>query len=372
MFAILIVFLVTGFTLAHFYLKCSVMTSFAAFMAAIFGSIIAFSYYEMLANVFLSRGYGGGWAVGGCFILTFVLGFALIRVPVDALVGAKIDFGNTAKVAASVIFGILTGLIFSGHLLVGLGLLPAQGLWFYNRYPADAPLSVNNPKTVLLNPDGMVSGMFSLFSRGSLSSDKSFAVLNADFVNRNHINRYGLKDEISPACSPKALSVPGGSKKPVRTMELPGVGNVTVVRAHLAFSDIAGGGAREAKGGIKFVLAQVRMITKSSDKAGNLRGKGEVCYPIGILENGKLAKKELSDVFTFENEAQHEDGNIWIDFVFDTRGQQGVLLEFKMNGITRLPAPTASNAEIEGALDSAKKTSTENQPEEPAADQPEN
>jgi hypothetical protein len=373
--AILIIFLITGFTLAHFYLKCSVMTAFATFMAAIFGSIVAFNFYEMLANVFISRGYGGSWVPAGCFIVTFILGFALVRAVADPLVGAKIDFGNMPKVAVNIILGIVTGLFFSGHLLVGLGMLPVQGGWIYNRFPSEAPiLSPNDPKTAFLNPDGMVSSLFSWFSSGSLSSSKSFAVLNADFVNRNHLNRYALKDEISMVCSPQALSVPGGSNKPVRTMELPGVGKVTVVRAHLAFSDISEGGARESSGGIKLMLAQMRMITKPSDKANHLQGKGAVRYPIGILENGKLVKKSLSEVIVFSSENVHEDRNIWIDLVFDDMpdDRQGVLLEFKMNALTKLPAPTASTAELENALNAGKNTSTENQPQEPSANQPEN
>jgi hypothetical protein len=217
----------------------------------------------------------------------------------------------------------------------------------------------------------MVSSLFGVFSRGSLSSDKSFAVLSADFVNRNHLSRHGLKDEISMVCSPKALSVPGGGRKPVRTMELPDAGKVTVVRAHLAFGDISEGGARESSGEIKFIPAQVRMITKPSDKANNLQGKGDARYPIGILENRKFVKKSLSEIITLNNKDQHNDRNVWVDFVFDVKdGQQGVLLEFKMNALTRLPAPTASTEEIENALNAADKPA-ESQPAEPSANQPE-
>jgi hypothetical protein len=361
-----IIFLITGFTVAHFYLKFSPMTAFATLMASIFGSIIAFNYYEMLANLFISHGYGGNWAAAGCFILTFVLGFALVRVPVDAMVGAKIDFGNTPKVTINLVLGAMTGLIFSGHFLVGLGLVPLQGNWLYNRFP-DASISLSEPKAALLNPDGVVSSLFGLFSQGSLSSNKSFAVLCDDFVNHNHLNRYGLKNEISMVCSPQALSVPsGGGMKPVRTIELPDAGKVTVVRAHLAFRDISDGGARESTGEIKFIPAQVRMIIKPSDKANTLMGKGKAIYPIGILENKKLTKT-LSDVITLGNQDQHNDRNVWVDLVFDVPdNQQGVLLEFKMNALAALPAPTASTAEIENALNAADKPA-EGQPLEPSA-----
>jgi len=372
--AIILILLITVLTVAHFYLKCSVITAFSTFMSAIFGSIIAFNYYELLADLFVSRGYGGPWAHAGCFILAFVLGFAAVRALADLLVGANIDFGNTPKITVNVILGLVTGLILSGHLLVAFGMLPVSGGWAYNRFPPGSPISLNNPKTVLLNPDGMVSSIFSLFSKGSLSSSKSFGVLCADFVNRNHLNRHGTKDGIWTVSSRKALSVPPASKKPVRTMDIPDVGNVTVARAILAFRDIPDGGAKQPPdGNIIFTMSQVRMITKASDKAGNLSGAGKAIWPIGILEKGKLVKKSLSDTMTYTNKEARKDRTVWVDFVFETpASQQGVLLEFKLNAITQLPSPAVSNDELENALNAAEEQPAENGTEQAPAQPAEN
>lgn len=364
MITIAIILLVTFLTMAHFYLKCSVMTAFSTFMASIFGSIIAFTYYEMLADLFISRGYGA-WAPAGCFVLAFVLGFAAVRALADLLVGANIDFGNTAKISVNLILGVVTGLILAGHLLVAMGMLPVGWSWAYNRFPPSAPISLNNPNRPILNPDGLVCGLFGLFSRGSLSSSNSFGVSCADFVNRNHLNRYGISNEVSTICSKKALSVPKGSQKPVRTMEIKDIGTVTVVRAILSAKDIPDGGARDEKG-VVFTMSQVRVIAKPREKANNLRGNGKAFWPIGILEKGKLQQKNLSETILFPNQDFRKDRTVPVDFVFEIPAdQEAVLLEFKQNALTPLPPPVQSTEEIEAVLNNPEGASQENRAGQP-------
>jgi hypothetical protein len=361
---IAIILIVISLTAAHFYLKCSVLTAFSTFMASIFGSIIAFSYYEMLADLFISRGYGA-WASAGCFVLAFVLGFAAVRALADLLVGANIDFGNTAKISVNLILGVITGLILAGHLLVAMGMLPVGGRWAYNRFPSDSPISLSNPNRPFLNPDGLVSNVFSLFSRGSLSSYNSFGVLCADFVNRNHLNRYGVGSDVWTICSKKALSVPrGGQQKPVRTIDIKDVGVVTIVRAIISAKDISDGGARSEKG-ITFTMSQVRVIAKPREKADNLWGSGKAFWPIGILEKGTLQRKNLSDKMSYSN-ADFRKGAVWVDFVFEIpANQQAILLEFKQNALTPLPSSVQSTEEIEAILNNPEGTPQENRAGQP-------
>jgi hypothetical protein len=351
---LIIILIVTIASILHFHFKCSVMTAFSTFMASIFGSIIAFTYYEMLADLFISRGYGI-WAPAGCFVLAFVLGFAAVRALADLLVGANIDFGNTAKMTVNLILGTITGLILSGHLLVAMGMMPIAGNRIYNRFPTDSSISLNNPNRPILNPDGMVTSLFCLFSRGSLSSANSFGVLCSDFVNRNHLNRYGIPKDITIICSKKALWVPKGTQKPVRTMEMKDLGTLTVIRAVISAKDISDGGAKSDKG-VVFTMSQVRAIAKPREKADNLRGVGEVFPPIGILDKGKLVQKTPSDTMTFSNADFRKDSRtVWVDFVFDIpAGKQAVLLEFKQNAITALPPPVPSTEDIEAALNTAE------------------
>jgi hypothetical protein len=338
------------------------MTAFSTFMAAIFGSIIAFTYYELLADLLISRGYGA-WAPAGCFVLAFVLGFAAVRALADLLVGANVDFGNKTKISVNLILGPVTGLILSGHLLVAMGMLPIGGSWVYNRFPVSSPISLTNPNRPLFNPDGLVSGLFSLFSQGSLSSGNSFGVLCDDFINRNHLNRYGIPSEIWTICSKKALSVPKGNQKHVRIMDIKDIGTVTVVRAILSAKDISDGGAKNEKG-VVFTMSQVRIITKPREKADNLRGSGRAVWPIGIIEKGNLQKKNLSDIMTFSNQNFRKDRTVWVDFVFKEipTNEQAVLLEFKQNALTPLPPPVPSTEEIEATLDNPERSPQENQP----------
>ena len=99
MTATVIVILMILLSIIQFYLKSSVMTSFVTLISAIFGLIIAFGYYEPLADQLISRGYGGQWAQPGCFTLLFVIGLAAIRSLADFLAVSNIDFGNTAPVS---------------------------------------------------------------------------------------------------------------------------------------------------------------------------------------------------------------------------------------------------------------------------------
>ncbi|KKL69970.1 hypothetical protein LCGC14_2109580, partial [marine sediment metagenome] len=117
------IIIITLLTISYFYLKCSVLKSFATVMAAILGLIIAFSYYEGLADMLISRGHVSQWAQGFIFFLLFVLSFALIRVGTDYVVGANISFGEVSTRITAVIAGILTGMIISGVFVITIALL---------------------------------------------------------------------------------------------------------------------------------------------------------------------------------------------------------------------------------------------------------
>ena len=95
--ALLGVLIIILLCMAQFYLKSSALTSFATVISAVFGAIIAFNYYEALADQLISRGYGGQWAQAGCFILLFVIGLAAIRSLADFLIGSHVNFGTIVR-----------------------------------------------------------------------------------------------------------------------------------------------------------------------------------------------------------------------------------------------------------------------------------
>jgi len=345
-----IIIIVILLTLAHFYLKCSMMTSFSTMLASIFAMVIAFTYYEKLAELFVSRGYGVNWAHFGCFVLAFVLGFALMRALADLLVGANIDLGKQVKVASALICGLFTGVIISGSLLVALGMLPLQGKIFYSRFDPEKPITLSNPKTPIVNVDGFVVGFYKWISAGSLSSGKSFGVMHADFLSQIHLNRLKVNENVLTIGSRKALTLPAGkNKKPVRTMELADKGKVTVVRMGVLAKSIPDGGANNGSGQILYYPAQIRMIAKSNSRT--LQGAGKALWPIGFLaDNGKLVGSDLEKIETPDTKGL-KDRTVWLDAVFQLPpGYEGVLLQFKQNAVVQLPEAVPSTEEIERAL----------------------
>ncbi|MHC5144415.1 MAG: hypothetical protein ACYSOX_02145, partial [Planctomycetota bacterium] len=122
--SLVIVILVLLLTLAFFYLKCSMMQSLMTLWSAVLTTIVAFSYYEWVANLFISRGYAPNFALCGSFTVLFVVIFASLRALSELLITTPVDLGNVVKLPVALVCGLLTGIIFSGNLLVALGLLP--------------------------------------------------------------------------------------------------------------------------------------------------------------------------------------------------------------------------------------------------------
>lgn len=364
--ALAIIILVMLLTLAHFYLKCSLMSSFSTLIAAILASILAFSYYESLANLFVARGYGVDWAHFGCFLLAFVLGFALFRALADLLVGANIDLGKVVRYIASISCGILTGLIISGNLLVAMGMLPMQSKVLYSRFNPDGPVTLNKSQKPPLNADGFVSGLYSWISQGSMRSSKSFSVLHADFLSQIHLNRLKVKDSILTIGSRDALKLPTGSgKQPVRIWEVADPDDsmnkikVVVVRMGIDARNISDGGASNKSGQVSFYPAQLRLICKSSGNTGDFTGSGTAVWPIGFIEEGQLVKKKLDEVITPSMKGL-KNRTIWLDAAFEVDSSLvPVLLQFKQNAVVDLPAPKPTSEEIEQALNDTDEKRTE-------------
>lgn len=353
---IALVLIIILLILAYFYLKCSVMASLSTLMLVILATLITFTYYEVLAELFVSRGYGIQWAHSGCFVLAFVLSFALLRALRDLLVGGvKIDLGNPLKISAAVVCGLLTGIIICGNLLIAIGLMPIQHKMLYTRFDPEKKVSLTNPQTSFLNTDGFVAGLYSLISRGSMTSGKSFAVLHADYLSQIYLNRLKAKENVLAVTSRKSLILPTGkTKKPVRIWELPEKGKVTVVRMGLVVKNIQDGGAgNPAKSSqIAFTPAQIRMICKPQNETGKpAAGSGTVIWPIGFIANNKqFAMSELEEIIRPETKSL-KNQPLWLDAVFEVpQGSQGVFLQFKQNAIIELPAAIATSDEIEDDL----------------------
>ncbi len=358
-----IILIIIVLTMAQFHLKCTPMKSYCTLMSAVFATVIAFSYHETLAHVFISRGYGGGWAPAGCFLLVFVVGLAVFRSLADVLIRSEPDFGKHARQGAALVCGLLTGVFIAGNLLVVMGLMPTQHRLIYSRYPADQRINLNNPITPIIAVDGVVTGLYSWLSRGAMASDRSFAVVQADFLDRVHLNRRAVAEDVLPIASPECLSLPARNKRPVRIWSNSDRGEMTVVRVGIAARSIEDGGAQDETGRIRFMMGQLRLICKDTDDADDLRGAGQAVLPVGLLQyrnpdrplDGKAFREfALADTIEPDDTLGVRDRRLWVDVAFEVpAGMKPVMFQFKQNAAISLIGfdPVESSTEIEQALD---------------------
>lgn len=342
-----IVVIITGLCVAFFYLKCPVLTAFATLMAAVFAMIVSLGYYELLAELLIRRDFGGQWAHSSCLILLFVVVFALLRTLSDQIGGSSIDLGTVAANVTAGLTGLLTGLIVSGIVLIGLALSPMSTKLTYSRLGTLSAVNVNSPKKLLINADGLTAGLFSWISKGSLSSSRSFAFCRADFLNQAYLNKHS---DIYSIAGKDAIVLP--RKNAVRTLELDQK-NYVVVRMGLNGSTIKQGGATGPDGKLNFIPGQIRLIC-TKDQSRDLRGTGRAFYPVGFVTNGKLDARPLGEVITMNRrdvKKMSYGTAIWRDVVFDLpSGMDPVLLEFKRNVMANLPKLVPGSEQVEDYL----------------------
>ena len=377
MFAMIFILIVVLLSVAHFYLKSNALVSFATFAGAVFGVIVAFTYYEPLAGQLLSRGYGGQWALSGIYVLLFVLTFAVFRAAVDLIFAKDIQLHTLITKATAVICGLLTGLIISGVVIIAVAMAPTSAKWPYARLGDGqaAVASIRSPANPLIRADGFVTSLFSWISRGSLSSHKSFAVYHADFLNQVHLNNYKAKEKIYTVAGKSAVSVP---KKGVRKLDSDN-DNLTVVRMEVKNADIKKGGAKGSEGDVAFALGQIRLICKPKGQR-DTRGSAIAIYPEGRIVSRRTADKEadkkdltgamsgrvlekrsLDEIIKLDREEFRIGGrgaDARVDLAFKVpSGMEGVLLEFKQNVAVSVPASAPASEEAERLLNSAGRKS---------------
>lgn len=341
-------------TMAYFYLKCRLAASLTTLLAIVLALAASLGLHPALAQLLLGYGYGGAYAYAGAVAVVFIFTFALLRGLSDYLMPV-IELPKWIDQLASVVCGLAGGVLIAGVALVALGLLPVEHKLLYNRYPADKPLLLAAPSKPIIPADSIAVGLYSWLSRGALASKTSFAVAQADYLARIHLNRYHLKEGIIPIAGMEALVVPPKAKSPVRLMTFPDAGSLTVVRVGISTRPIADGGAADETFAVKAFVGQIRLIVKPDSQADTLTGAGSAVWPVGIVnKNGKLVEKKLDQILDLEKDAlgQHGDA-IWLDVAFRTpTGQSPVLIQFKSNSQASLIGirPVPSSPEIEQAL----------------------
>lgn len=372
MASLIVVLIIIGCAVLQ-YFKGTVVRAFATIVVAVISGMIAFGFFEAFASVFISRGDDSRfialvpWAQTLCFILLFVLGFAIMQTALMYLTRQPVDLGILPERIGRVICGILLGLVVSGFLLTAFQMAPLSVKYPYKRFDP-AKLEVDSPNRVLFNADGLVTGLFSLLSNGSFSGKRSFTMLHPNYLDQlslNRLTRVGQTSIISsltpaievpkPAVWPASevireqadrfvteLKTRGGKlafDDSGRSIPLPvstkGVDNTTIIRVGIKKRAIRR--AAQVNGGA-FTPSQLRLICKRKGSAQEtLAGKGTTVYPLGYLKSAneiQIRPEIKLGTDDFGRNANTKE----IDFVFRVpSGFEPVLVQYKLNSVIEIP-----------------------------------
>ncbi|MBN1456878.1 MAG: CvpA family protein, partial [Sedimentisphaerales bacterium] len=326
MISIAAIIIIVLLTMAYFYLKSPLLTSVATMFAAIIAVLVAFNFYEIVAEQLLSRGHGGQWAQPSCLLLLFVITLVLLRAACDQIVGANIEFGSIPKQIVAVVCGFVVGFIISGTLIVILAMSPLSPSMPYERFPIEgAKLNADRlGSNKSLMADGFVCGLFKLASKGSLSSKKSFDVYHADFLDQLHINRRNTgkeRGEVPIIAGKKSIIVP--SKNGVRISE----DDFTIVRAGVKSGSIQKDGAALGTNSISLTPGQFRLVCKKKAEIADMQGSAIAIYPLQYQwasmaqrnpmdEDSKVDLDENIALDTRQFIAKAAGRAAWMDLVF--------------------------------------------------------
>lgn len=343
--SLLVVLIVLG-CVAYQYLKGTLVKSFVAVITAICASVVAFGYFELLANILISREILSSWAYSVSFAMLFILAFAVLQTIAAQLTLRPVDLGLLPERIGRVICGIFLGLIVSGFLLTTIAMAPISAKYPYQRFD-QVSLNTGNPvgKALKLNADGFATGWFSIVSSGSFSGKKSFATLHPAFLDQLFLNRHEIGNGVLSFTSPEAIEIskiavwpaPKGLKdsegKEVSQKNEKGE-ELTIVRVGITIVAI------RVDGGT-FTPSQLRLVCKqkSDTKESPLAGKGKNIYPVGYMKTAnELQIKKLTDRIEVKRAELDNRGVKNIDFAFYVPdGFVPVLVEFKQNCISQLP-----------------------------------
>jgi hypothetical protein len=344
--SLLVVLIILGCA-AYQYLKGTFVKSFVVVITSICASVVAFGYFELLANILIGRKILVPWAYLLSFALLFILAFAVLQTIATQLTRWPIDLGLWPERIGRVVFGIFLGFIVSGLLLTAAAMAPISPKYPYQRFDAANP-NYENPDKVLLNADGFASGWFNIISSGSFSGKRSFATLHPAFLDQLFLNRHEIDNRVSIITSPEAIEIPKiavwpapeGLKDSDGKPILPKSGHtLTIVRVGISIIAVRQDGT--------FTPAQLRVICKQeNDDRGPLSGKGKNIYPVGYLKTAdELQIKKLTD--RIEIKSSDFTGRIKdIDFAFYVPdGFKPVLVEFKQNCVMQIPQSAIVSAE---------------------------
>jgi hypothetical protein len=325
-------------------LKGTLMQGVSMIFNALIAGFVAFAFFEMLSRFLIT--YAAGvtiWAPLICFALLFILTFAILQTAVTQFAKEKANLGKLPEQIGRAACGVVLGYLLTGYVLVAAALAPLPSQYPYPRFEQRNP-NPSKPNKPMLSPDGFVTNLFAIISKGSfstISEPRSFAVLHAGFLDQLYLNRLKATDNVPVFTSVPAISVPRNGlwngPENLRDSENKSVSAPPGDNLMLARMEIQVRAMRDAA---RFTLSQMRLVCGPKGAAkGSLAGQGQAVYPIGYIgAGGHLERKSLSDIVMVQSSGEP----VTVDAVFAVPTQlTPLLLQFKRNNIMQLP-PVAS------------------------------
>jgi hypothetical protein len=333
---------------AFLYLKGTLVQGVTMVFNALLGALIALGLHELLAGLLIQYAANiAAWAPMICFLLLFILAFALLQTAAVQLGKGKADLGKLPEQIGRVVSGIVLGYVVTGCLLVAVAMAPLPPEYPYPRFDTRRP-NPAEPSKPLLSPDGFITGLAGTVSKGSfasLGSPRSFALLRAGYLDQLYLNRIAVGKGVPLRTKDDVLVPPEDNEvwyAPESLLDSDGqpVRGRPGERLVLARVRIKARSLREAG---KFTLSQIRLVCRRRGGSSKpLAGQGRALYPVGYVGEGKrLETKPLHEVITVT--ADDVKGKALImDTAFHVPTDlTPVLLQFKLNNVVRVPAPVS-------------------------------
>jgi hypothetical protein len=361
--SLVVVLIILG-CVAYQYFKGTLVRAFATIIIAVCASVAAFGFFEVLANVIISRGTNSRllallpWAQTLSFLLLFIVVFALLQSAMMFLTRQPVDLEVLPERIGRVVCGIILGFIVSGLLITAFSMTPLSNKYPYQRFDGKR-------HKALLNADGFATGLFSIISKGSFSGKRSFAAVHPEYLDQLSLNRAISGTSILTGNTP-AISLPKKAIWPAseslneqvgqlvsdlnrqgqlkdeltgKSIFMPGPASSdyqpTIVRVGIKRSSLT---TKTNINGCTFLLSQLRLICKRQGSTEDpLAGTGINVYPIGHLkaeDRIQVSGEIIIERGNFETDAKEK----WIDFVFCIpRDFVPIAIEFKQNSIVEIP-----------------------------------
>lgn len=330
------------------YLKGTLVQGVTMVFNAILAGFVAFGFFEMLSRYLIKYAPDtAAWAPMICFLLLFILVFAVLQTAAMQLGKEKADLGLWPERIGRVVCGLILGYVATGHLLVALAMVPHTALnkYPYQRFEERNP-DPSRPNKPLLSPDGFAAGLFGTVSKGSfraIGNPRSFALLHASYLDQLYLNRLKISQGVPIRTSSPSIDVPrknGVWHAPDNLRDAEGKPLSVSAGEGLMLVRI-GIRKRALKDAGKFTLSQLRLLCGPKGSTEHpLAGRGRAVYPIGYIgANGRLEKKSLGEVITIQSADVPGDA-VNIDLAFSVPTNLiPLLLEFKHNNVVQVSAP---------------------------------